>query len=49
MTRIQQMRRYLSTIYQNEPWIIRFLWALKLARMSDGEVIDTYHMLTDRR
>lgn len=49
MTKLtRQMMKYLMSAYQNEPWIIRVLWSWKVSRMTDGEIIKTYHMMTDR-
>lgn len=50
MTRLtRQMQRYLLSVHQNDNWLIRVLWSWKVLRMTDKEVIDTYHVMTTRR
>lgn len=50
MTKLtRQMQKYLSTVYDDENWLVRVLWAWKLSRMTDGEIIATYHAMTTRR
>ena len=45
----RHMLKYLRTVYQNENWLIRLIWNLKVSMMDDSEIMKTYHMLTDRR
>ena len=44
----RQMRKYLMSVYQDKPWIVRVLWAWKVSRMTDNEIITNYHLMTDR-
>lgn len=43
----KQMQKYLATVYQNKPWFVRVIWAWKLSRMDDGEIIKTYRIMTE--
>lgn len=45
MTRLNQMRRFLMSAYQNENILIRTLWAWRVSRMNDGEIIKAYYLM----
>ena len=49
MTKLtRQMQRYLLSLYQNDIWPIRVIWSWKVSRMTDKEIMDTYHAMTTR-
>jgi len=49
MTKLtRQMQRYLMSCYEDSNWLTRVLWAWKVSRMTDSEIIETYYTMTRR-